>query len=45
MAHLTAGHTRGCTTWTMTAQEGGKTYNVVIDCSFALARGADARDR
>src|ERR1041384_33516 len=25
-AHLTAGHTRGCTSWTTTAQEGGKTY-------------------
>src|ERR1700745_181373 len=30
VAHLTAGHTRGCTTWTMKAQEGGRTYNVVI---------------
>jgi|SRR5579864_4129283 len=34
VAHLTAGHTRGCTTWTMKAQEGGKTYNVVINCSL-----------
>ncbi len=33
-AHLTAGHTRGCTTWTMKAQEGGKMYNVVIGCSL-----------
>jgi metallo-beta-lactamase class B len=30
VAHLTAGHTRGCTTWTTQAQEGGKTYDVVI---------------
>jgi metallo-beta-lactamase class B len=29
-AHLTPGHTRGCTTWTMTTKEGGKSYNVVI---------------
>ena len=29
-AHLTPGHTKGCTTWTMKAQEGSKTYNVVI---------------
>src|SRR5437764_10554141 len=29
-AHLTAGHTRGCTTWTMRASEGGETYDVVI---------------
>jgi len=33
-AHLTAGHTRGCTTWTLKAEEGGKTYNVVIGCSL-----------
>ncbi len=29
-AHLTAGHTKGCTTWTLTAREGNHTYNVVI---------------
>ncbi len=29
-AHLTPGHTRGCTTWTMRATDHGKTYNVVI---------------
>jgi metallo-beta-lactamase class B len=34
VAHLTPGHTRGCTTWTMKAAEGGKTYNVVINCSL-----------
>ena len=34
VAHLTPGHTRGCTTWTMQAREGGKTYNVVIGCSL-----------
>ncbi len=34
VAHLTPGHTRGCTTWTMKAQEGGKTYDVVIRCSL-----------
>jgi metallo-beta-lactamase class B len=32
-AHLTPGHTRGCTTWTMRVQEGGKPYNVVIACA------------
>jgi metallo-beta-lactamase class B len=30
VAHLTPGHTKGCTTWTMKVQESGKTYNVVI---------------
>jgi metallo-beta-lactamase class B len=34
VAHLTPGHTPGCTTWTTKAQEGGKTYNVVINCSL-----------
>jgi metallo-beta-lactamase class B len=29
-AHLTPGHTKGCTTWTMRVTEDGKTYNVVI---------------
>jgi metallo-beta-lactamase class B len=30
VAHLTAGHTKGCTTWTMKVVDGGRTYNVVI---------------
>jgi metallo-beta-lactamase class B len=34
VAHLTAGHTRGCTTWTMKAQEGGRSFNVVFACSY-----------
>jgi metallo-beta-lactamase class B len=34
VAHLTAGHTRGCTTWTMRAQEGGRNFNVVFACSY-----------
>ena len=29
-AHLTPGHTRGCTTWTMQAKDAGKMYDVVI---------------
>ena len=29
-AHLTPGHTRGCTTWTMTEVEGERSYHVVI---------------
>jgi metallo-beta-lactamase class B len=29
-AHLTPGHTKGCTTWTMKVQDAGKTYDVVI---------------
>ena len=34
VAHLTPGHTRGCTTWTTKAQEGGKTYDVMFGCSL-----------
>ncbi len=29
-AHLTPGHTKGCTTWTLKAADHGKTYDVVI---------------
>lgn len=29
-AHLTPGHTRGCTTWTMVTKDAGKSYNVVF---------------
>ena len=29
-AHLTPGHTKGCTTWTMQVREGGRTLNAVI---------------
>ena len=32
-AHLTPGHTRGCTTWTLRVPEGGRTYDVVIACA------------
>ena len=31
-AHLTPGHTRGCTTWTTPVQDGGRTLNVAIAC-------------
>jgi metallo-beta-lactamase class B len=30
VAHLTPGHTRGCTTWTMQVQDAGRTLNAVI---------------
>lgn len=30
VAHLTPGHTKGCTTWTMQVPEGGRIVNVVI---------------
>ena len=30
VAHKTAGHTRGCTTWSLKVSDSGKTYDVVI---------------
>lgn len=33
-AHLTPGHTRGATTWTLPAEDAGKKYNVVITASY-----------
>ncbi|HZR28404.1 MAG TPA: subclass B3 metallo-beta-lactamase [Terriglobales bacterium] len=30
VAHLTPGHTRGCTTWSLKVREAGKAYDVVI---------------
>jgi metallo-beta-lactamase class B len=38
-AHLTPGHTRGCTTWTMNVQEGGKNLLVVIIGSLGVNPG------
>ena len=38
-AHLTPGHTRGCTTWTMRIPSGGRTYDVLIACA-GLQEGA-----
>jgi metallo-beta-lactamase class B len=33
-AHLTAGHTHGCTSWTTTVTDNGQPYNVVFGCSL-----------
>ena len=38
-AHRTAGHTRGCTTWTMTVKEAGELYHVVFFCSASVLDG------
>jgi metallo-beta-lactamase class B len=39
VAHLTPGHSRGCTTWTLKAQDSGKAYDVVIIGSFGTNPG------
>lgn len=41
VAHLTPGHTRGCTTWTMKVQDGGRTYDAVIVGSPNVNPGYD----
>jgi metallo-beta-lactamase class B len=38
-AHLTPGHSRGCTTWTMEVHEGGRSYDVVIIGSLGVNPG------
>ena len=37
VAHKTAGHTKGCTTWTTTIEDGGRKYNAVFICSMNSA--------
>ncbi len=36
-AHLTPGHTPGCTSWTWDVQEGGKPHTVIDECSTTVA--------
>jgi metallo-beta-lactamase class B len=38
-AHLTPGHTKGCTTWTMAVEEDGKRYHVVFHGSTTILPG------
>jgi metallo-beta-lactamase class B len=37
--HLTPGHTKGCTTWTMDVTDGGKTYHVLFFGSTSILPG------
>jgi metallo-beta-lactamase class B len=39
VAHVTPGHTRGCTTWTTRVAEGGRHYDVVFVCSTTVLPG------
>ncbi len=48
-AHLTPGHTKGCTTWSMRVREDGKDHDVVFVCGlvaslYKLANNAEYRD-
>jgi metallo-beta-lactamase class B len=37
VAHLTPGHTRGCTSWTFRAREGDRVFNILFACSLTVA--------
>jgi metallo-beta-lactamase class B len=41
VAHHTPGHTRGCTTWTMNVQDGGRSYDVLIIGSVGVNPGTN----
>ena len=43
-AHHTAGHTPGCTTWTMNVQEDGRSYDVLIIGSVGVNPGTNLVD-
>jgi metallo-beta-lactamase class B len=43
-AHLTAGHTKGCTTWTTTVSEGGKSLRVVFVGGTSVNQGVQLLD-
>jgi len=36
-ANITPGHTKGCTSWTMTVKDGAKSYKVIFFCSATVA--------
>jgi metallo-beta-lactamase class B len=36
-ANITPGHTKGCTSWTMTVKDGSKNYKVMFFCSGTVA--------
>jgi metallo-beta-lactamase class B len=38
-AHITSGHTIGCTTWTFTVRDSTRTLNVVDPCGLSLTDG------
>ncbi|HYC70295.1 MAG TPA: subclass B3 metallo-beta-lactamase [Opitutaceae bacterium] len=44
-AHLTPGHTRGATTWTMEAKDGDRTYQVVFLSSVSINPGTRLKQK
>ncbi len=45
VTHLTPGHTRGCTSWTLRTQEGGRPLEVLFACSLTVAGQPLVNDR
>ncbi len=43
-AHLTPGHTKGTTTWTMVVREGGQDYRVIFAGSTSINPGVQVRN-
>ena len=39
IAHRTAGHTKGCTSWALEVEERGETYLALVVCSFGVNPG------
>lgn len=40
VAHITGGHTRGCTTWSFPVRDGARVLNVVSACSLVMLGGS-----
>ena len=43
-AHLTPGHTQGCTTWTMETMQDGRKYQIAFACSVTINEGVHLVD-
>lgn len=43
--HLTPGHTRGCTSWTLRVRDGGRPLDVLFACSLSVAGQPLVADR
>ena len=45
VAHVTGGHTRGCTSWSFPVQDGDQDLEVVSACSLVMMGGTDYPER
>jgi metallo-beta-lactamase class B len=44
-AHVTGGHTRGCTSWSFPVRDGDRVLNVVSACSLVVLQGMRYREQ